>query len=363
MTVQTDTPRRVKDGPLRLIDLIDDMCAGRDVLFRWVRTARDVMSTDIKTLGLDDTLETALELFKENDVRHTCVVYVPTEEEGGTGRPRLAGVLSQRDVFRRISPYVGKLGEERTDEIALRQPLGQIVTRNVACASPETPIPQMIETMVNRRVDVLPVLADEDLVGIVTAGDITRLFVRLGAIRRICVGPQERKRLVDMDPAALLSSTARTVQQIMTERPVCLERQDRLKDAMEAMQAGRFRHIPVVDAERRLIGIVSDRNVLQHLSFPPAQRPSRDEAFRGQLFATEAEDPAPSLPVAGIMTRDVTHVLPDCSVYEAATTLHEMHVSCLPVVDEERNVVGILTVTDLMRALLAVYKLSEALVT
>ncbi len=362
MTVQTETPRRVKDGRLRLIDLIDDMCAGRDVLFRWVRTAGDVMSTDIKTLALDDTVETSLEFFKENDVRHTCVVYVPTEEEGGTGEPRFAGVLSQRDVFRRISPYVGKLGEERTDEIAMRQPLGQIVTRNVACASPQTPIPQMIETMVDRRVDVLPVLADEDLVGIVTAGDITKLFVRLGAIRRIYEGPQERKRLVDMDPAALLSSTVRTVQEIMTERPVCLEPQHRLKDAMEAMQAGRFRHVPVVDAARRLIGIVSDRNVLQHLSFPATQRRPDGEEFRGQLFATEDEDPALNLPVTRIMTPDVAHVLPDCSVYEAARTLHEMHVSCLPVVDEEHTVVGILTVTDLMRALLAVYKLSEALV-
>jgi CBS domain-containing protein len=361
MTVQAETRSEAADGRLRLIDLIDDMCAGRDVLFRWVRTARDVMTTDVRALGLDDTVETALEFFRDNDVRHTCVVYVPTEEEGGTGSPRLAGVLSQRDVFRRISPYVGKLGEERTDEIALRQPLGQIVTRNVACASPQTPIPQMIETMVDRRVDMLPVLAEEDVVGMVTAGDITKLFVRLGAIRRIYEGPEKPKRLVDMDPAALLSSTARTVREIMTEQPACLQRQHRLRDAMEAMQEGRFRHIPVVEAPRRLIGIVSDRNVLQYLSFPATQRRPDGEAFRGRLFATEDEDPALDLPVTRIMTRDVANVLPDCSVYEAARMLHERHVSCLPVVDEEENVVGILTVTDLMRALLAVYKLSEAL--
>jgi len=57
------------------------------------------------------------------------------------------------------------------------------------------------------------------------------------------------------------------------------------------------------------------------------------------------------------MKREVIHVSPSCNIFEAAKKLHQKGVSCLPVLDEGWAIRGILTVTDLMRALLAVYEL------
>lgn len=53
------------------------------------------------------------------------------------------------------------------------------------------------------------------------------------------------------------------------------------------------------------------------------------------------------------MSRHVFHVLPSCSFYEAVKMLDEMKISCLPVVDEGKKLHGIVTVTDVMRGLLA----------
>ena len=92
----------------RLIDLIDDLCAGKDVFFRLVRVAGDVMTRRLKALTLDDTIEDALQFIREHNVRHIPLVDAPIGDERA---PCFVGIVSERDVFRQISPFAGKLGE------------------------------------------------------------------------------------------------------------------------------------------------------------------------------------------------------------------------------------------------------------
>jgi acetoin utilization protein AcuB len=350
------------NGQFRLIDLIDDMCAGKDVFFQSVRTAEDVMTYHVKTLSLDDSLETCVKFMKNNKVRHAPIIDIATE---GEEKPYFVGVVSERDVLRQISPYVGKIGEEKTDSKALRQPLGQIITRKPKSVSPETPMAEMIAVMVDNHVDMVPVLTNGDLLGIVTASDIINLFVRLDAIRSLCAETGKKQRLVDVlsggsdEAAAALASVMRTVGDIMVEQVVCLEEQDTLGKAMEVMQQGKFRHVPVVNKQNKLVGIVSDRDVLRHLPFPGGDSTSQTETFRGRLFAVDPKEQNLKLSLSRIMTREVVHVSAADSFYDAVKKLYEMRVSCLPVVDEEEKLKGIFTVTDVMRALLAAYRLTE----
>ena len=356
------------NGEFRLIDLIDDMRAGKDVFFRLVRAVKDIMPNNVKTLTLDDTVGTALKLMEHSKVRHVPVVDIPIGEEK---KPYFVGVVSERDVFRQISPNMGKVGEEKTDPKARRQLLGQIVTRKPKTVSPETPIPDMISTMLDNHVDMVPVLADGDLVSVVTTEDIMKLFVRLGTIRRLSARPpkaeetEDRTRLADLlsagadEVATMFSSVFQTVQDIMTEQVVCLGPENTLAEAIEAMQQGEFRHVPIVDTEAIVVGILSDRDVLRYLPFVGGQRLPRTGAFRSSLFEVDVKDPSLSLPLARVMTRNVTHVLPNCSFYDAVKMLHELRISCLPVVDKERRLRGILTVTNVMRALLSAYKLTK----
>ena len=158
---------------------------------------------------------------------------------------------------------------------------------------------------------------------------------------------------------SLFTTVLQTVKDMMTEQVVCVNSGDKLAAVMEAMKNGKFRHAPVVDNKGTMVGIISDRDVLRYLPFMGGQRLPREDAFRSSLFQVNIKDPSLSLPASSIMTRNVTHIRPDCSFYDAVKMLQELKISCLPVVDEEKKLRGIVTMTDVMRALLGAYELAE----
>ncbi|MCP4261601.1 MAG: CBS domain-containing protein [Planctomycetes bacterium] len=349
----------------RLIDIIDDMCETKDVLFHMVRTVKDIMTYNVKTLTLDDTIGMCLKIMTNNKIRHIPVLDIATEKEY---KPYFMGIVSQRDVFRQVSPYIEKDGKADSDMMALRQLLVQIVTRKPKCATPETPIQEATKLMVENRVDSVPVLSGNDLVGIVTSTDILKLFVKLHEIGQTCnekeqTGP--RRRFVDLlagnsDKAIwALSSVLGAVKDIMTEQVVSLEEHDSLGKVMKVMQKGKFRHVPVVDKNNTLIGIISDRDVLRFLPFRKGQRKPQSEVFRAALFDVEPKEPVIWQQVYRIMNKDVIHVQPGCSFHDAVKMLHDMKISCLPITDENKKLLGIATVTDVMRGLLAAYTVFE----
>ena len=350
---------------LRLIDLIDDMSHGKDVFFRSVCFVEDIMTQEVKTLLLDDTIGTCLKFMNKNRIRHIPVIENPEEDNQN---PYLIGIASQRDVFRQISPYLGKLGQVDSDLKAVRQPLVQIITRDPKSVSLKTPIADAIALMVNNRVDTLPVLADQTLLGIITSTDILKFFIRLNAIHQLCCekeGERHGKHFVDLlcgnsdNLMFHLSSVLQTVEDIMTEQVVCLDEKQSTSKVIEVMQEGIFRHVPIVGKERNLIGIISDRDVLRHLPFHSNQLISKAKVFRNKLFDVAPNEPVLKQSTRDIMTNNPVHILPNCDFHTAVKMLYELKIGCLPVVDDKKNIVGIVTVTDVMRGLLAVYALLD----
>ena len=145
----------------------------------------------------------------------------------------------------------------------------------------------------------------------------------------------------------------------MTEQVISLGEQDNLNKVMKAMQKGKFRHVPVVDKQNKLIGIISDRDVLRLLPFRKSQRKPQSEVFRAELFDVEPNEPVRHQQVYRIMNREVIYVEPGCSFQKVVKMLHEMKISCVPVTDEDKKLLGIATVTDVMRGLLAAHALFE----
>jgi CBS-domain-containing membrane protein len=123
-------------------------------------------------------------------------------------------------------------------------------------------------------------------------------------------------------------------------RPVATIHADDLAHAAAMlMKARKLRHLPVVDREGRLLGIVTDRDLRQVMFRGVIQ------ARLGVLRTTLA-----TLPVRDIMTWSVVTVRPDTEIRDAARLMHERKIGALPVV-QEGKVVGMLTESDALQAL------------
>jgi acetoin utilization protein AcuB len=126
---------------------------------------RDSMARDIATLSPDETAATALGLCRERRIRH-----LPVLMEG-----RLVGIVSDRDL-RSSTPAFGD--PERA--AALQNVLVEdVMAREVITAEPDDPVEQAANTMRERKIGCLPVLAGEELVGIITASDVMEALVYL----------------------------------------------------------------------------------------------------------------------------------------------------------------------------------------
>jgi CBS domain-containing protein len=86
---------------------------------------------------------------------------------------RLAGILSERDIVRAIS-------EHGAD--ALKLPVGQVMTRNVATCGEDDSIASIMERMTEGKFRHMPVLAKGELIGLVSIGDVVKQ--RVGEIEQ-----------------------------------------------------------------------------------------------------------------------------------------------------------------------------------
>ncbi len=128
-----------------------------------------------------------------------------------------------------------------------------------------------------------------------------------------------------------------TVAMLMTDAVVTLREEDNLLRLLEGMETLQIRHLPVVD-EGMLVGMVSQRDVLRLL------RSDLDPAS-----STRAETEAGRKFVAEVMTREIISVSRDTPIEEAARLIVQHRFGCLPVVDDEGRLLGIVTDIDLLR--------------
>ncbi len=359
----------MENGQLKLIDVIEEMCIQKDIRLGPMRVALDIMNADVKTLTLDHTVQRCLKFMEGRRVRHVPVVDLPY---GGGKKPYFIGIVSQRDMLRLNAPDAKETDKQKTDKQkidrrALRQLLVQIVARKPKSVSLQTPVQDAITVMISNHIDMVPVLDNGNLVGIITTTDLMKLFFRLDkVIHRLCQELKKGAPPVDIASESsakaeiLFSWVFRGVQEIMTKHVICLEPQDNLARAIEVLQTEEFRHVLIMDEQGKFMGLVSDRDILRNLPFAGRRPPSSPKRFREHLFAIDSWTKSLQLPLDSIMERKVLHILPGCSVCEAADILYKKKISCLPVIDEQEKLRGIVTATDLMRALLAAYEPAEA---
>ena len=111
-----------------------------------------------------------------------------------------------------------------------------------------------------------------------------------------------------------------------------------LSAARHQMHLHRVRHLPVVNMAQECVGILTDRDIRQAA---PSDTPMGEYELGYLLDKMTVHD---------IMTRQVITVRADTSLADAGQIFINTKVGCLPVLDNARKLVGLLTVTDMLRA-------------
>jgi len=128
------------------------------------------------------------------------------------------------------------------------------------------------------------------------------------------------------------------VADVMTSKVVTLSAHHSFNDAANLMNDRYFRHCVVVDGQRKIIGVISDRDILRALARNPNSR---------------------SKSLDQIMTTNPITVKRHTPIIEAVSKILFKRINCLPVIEDDGTVCGIVTSTDLLKSYQQILELMQ----
>jgi len=132
-------------------------------------TVQQIMSKRIVTVELDDRLELVQNLFESTRFHHLLVV-----EEG-----KLWGVVSDRDLLRALSPFIGSTVESARDVATLNKHVHQIMTRKPITLGRDAEIADATGLFLAHNISCIPIVDNEfKPVGIVSWRDVLRALAQ-----------------------------------------------------------------------------------------------------------------------------------------------------------------------------------------
>lgn len=262
---------------------------------------REIMTRFPETVAPSDTLIYARDRMVWGSLRHLPVL------DGA----RLVGVLSDRDITRH---------QARTGESLFSSPgdtVDMAMTSPVSTASPDDSLVEAMARMAADKIGCLPLTETGKLVGLVTVTDVLVAQVRAHT---------------EMPPVAEGPSVA----DVMSRDPQIVRADEPLIEAAARMHQHQIRHLPVVDDDNRVIGMLSDRDVRSAIGDP--SRP------RGGLSG--------DLRVSSGMTAPALTVEPTQTAGDIGKMFAGLGAGAFPVVDGDRKLVGMISYVDVLRALI-----------
>ena len=263
---------------------------------------KDMMTTEgLVTVRPEDSLELAAQIVLWGGVAH-----LPVVKNG-----KVVAMLAEHDI----------IGHRLTAEGEAVSTVASAMTEPAETVGPEEDVAAAAATMAARRIGCLPVVKDGALVGVLTSGDILADQVGGSLHPRAGHGP--------------------TVASVMTRNCATAKPGDELVDAVARMTALGVRHLPVVDGEDRLVGMLSDRDVRTVVGNPTAALDHAAARARVRHFK-----------VADAMTHTPFSAGIDATLTEVGQHLTDRRLGAVPIVDDAGRVLGIISYVDVIRAIL-----------
>ncbi len=332
---------------MSVVDLFNQIAENDFGFFQQVHTVADVMTKYPRCLTLDDTFETAMDLLRKGRFHHAPVLN-PDDQA-------VVGIVSDRDLLRQHPRALGMAGERDDDHKTLQDGVAKFMTRKpIWCTSECSPV-KVITLMLDHHIDSVLVSTDgKTLDGIVTPRNLIKTLL---LYHHVCTRnfDLKRLRLVDLDLQngipldEVFSRGAQTVRDVMTKNAASIQGDDLLSTAIARMQEHKIRHLPVLNKEDKVVGMLSDREILRCLPSPGQRSAEPEKQFREVFFATD-DKAALHTPVHSVMCEQAQTVNPDMLLTDALAILNGTTVSGLSVVDADtRHLCGVVTTSDILR--------------
>ena len=263
------------------------------------------MTSPVKTVSPKTRIIEARQIMSAEKIRALPVV----QDE------KVVGIITWRGLLRADMPVIDGVIWQRRDTLQ-EKGVGDIMTINPIAVVPQSPLPKSARIMLENKVPALPVVCDKrSPVGIFTTSDIFRFI---------------------LDELPNLKQTLR-VKDYMTSDLVTIDPDTSLLEAQRLMGIKRIRSLPIME-EEKLVGLVTRTDMVK-------VEPSRFASPKNQ----EQSLAVLLQPVEKIMTRKILTIKPQENLMAVAKTMLENKIHCLPVLDGENQICGIITDSDLFR--------------
>jgi acetoin utilization protein AcuB len=128
---------------------------------------RDRMTPDPVTITTETSLKEALDLVRSKPFRH-----LPVMDEDD----KLVGIVTEKSLVYASPTPTTTLSVFEVDYILARTKVGQVIQGLVITVPPDLPVEEAARVMIDQRIGCLPVVEDEQLLGIISDTDIFRVF-------------------------------------------------------------------------------------------------------------------------------------------------------------------------------------------
>jgi acetoin utilization protein AcuB len=132
--------------------------------------AKERMSHPVITVYPDLPIQKALKLMREEHVRRFPVV---------DKRGRLIGIVSERDLLHAAPSGAISLSIWELNYLLSKITVEEVMTRDVITITEDTPLEEAARIMADRKIGGLPVVRDDEVVGIVTETDLFKIFLEM----------------------------------------------------------------------------------------------------------------------------------------------------------------------------------------
>lgn len=263
------------------------------------------MTSPVKTVSPQTPILEARQMMNAEKIRALPVVQAE----------KVVGMITWRGLLRTDLPAVDGALWKRSVTIQ-EHCVGDIMTVNPIGVFPNSTIPKSARIMLENKIPALPVFTEKrGAQGILTTSDIFRFILA---------------ELPDLKPAL-------TVNDYMTSDVVTADPYTSLLEAQRLMGTKRIRSLPVVE-DGQLLGLVTRTDMVK-------VEPSRFVSPKNQ----EQSLTILLQPIEKIMTKPLITTTPQENLLTVAKTLLENKIHCLPVLDPEGQLCGIITDSDLFR--------------